>query len=282
MPNLANHQSNEFTKTLLLGDSKSRKTSSLVSLVEAGYWLGILDFDNLLDPLKNLVMEKCPDKADNVEFRTLRDKHKASVLGPVIDGAPKAFIDALKMLDNWKYKTASGEEIDYGKPSEWGPDRILVLDSLSRLCDAAYDWAEPIVPRNPRTGEFDGRAVYGTAQDAVESILGMLTSAGFQTNVIVICHGIYMDQPDGQTKIFPQGVGQKLSPKIPQYFPVYIRYRNKGGKYTIQTKSDVTIDLANSKPFAIEESYPVETGLASIFEVLRAQPAKVTPLKRKA
>ena len=34
----------------------------------------------------------------------------------------------------------------------------------------------------------------------------------FATNLIVIAHGTYMDLPDGTTKIFPQGVGQKLSP----------------------------------------------------------------------
>ena len=43
------------------------------------------------------------------------------------------------------------------------------------------------------------------------------TNRGFDTgtNVIVIAHGTYLDLPDGTKKIFPQGVGQKLSPKIP-------------------------------------------------------------------
>lgn len=277
MTSLANHQSNDFVKLLLLGDAKSGKTGSLVSLVKAGYKLRILDFDNLLDILKNMILKECPDKIDNVEFRTLRDKRKASPLGPIIDGAPRAFSDGLKMLDNWKYKGDDGE-IDLGKPSEWGPECILVLDSLSRFCDAAYDYFEPLTPTG-KSGDKDARAVYGNAQDGVESVLGMLTSSSFATNVIVVCHGLYMELPDKTTKIFPQGVGQKLSPKIPQYFPTYIRYKNAGGKRTIQTTSDAMIDLASANPDKIEKTYSVETGLAEIFQALRG-PVKQGTVKQ--
>lgn len=270
MPSLANHQSNKFVKLLLLGDAKSGKTGSLVSLVKAGYKLRILDFDNLLDILSKLVLDQCPENIDNVEFRTLRDKRKSSPLGPVIDGSPTAFVAGLKMLDRWKYRDSEGREVDYGVPSKWGPGTILVIDSLSRFCDAAYDFREPLAVRG-KGGEFDARAVYGDAQDAVENVLAMLTSDVFATNVIVIAHGTYMDLPDGTKKIFPQGVGQKLSPKIPQYFPSYIRYKNLAGKRTIQLRSDAIIDLALATPLSKDDdkTLPVETGLATLFEMLR-------------
>lgn len=276
MPSLAAHQSNDFVKLLLLGDAKSGKTGSLVSLVKAGYQLRVLDYDNLLDTLKfYLLAENDPALLDRVEFRTLRDKRKASPLGSIVDGQPKAFVDGMRMLDNWKY-----DDTDLGKPSDWGPDCILVLDSLSRFCDAAFDWAEPLVPAG-RSGEKDLRAAYGMAQDAVENTLALLTSPNFRTNVIVICHGQYMELPGQTPKIFPQGVGQKLSPKIPQYFPNYIRYTNKGGKRTIQLKSDSLIDLANANPIALSESLPIETGLATFFEALRPAPQVETKPERK-
>lgn len=287
MPSLDQHQSNDFTKLLLIGDAKSGKTGSLVSLVAAGYKLRILDLDNLLDILKGLVVAQCPDKIANVEFRSLRDNRKATPLGHIIDGTPKAFVDAIKMLDLWKYKDDNGNEIDLGVPGEWGPDCILVIDSLSRLCDAAYDFREPLAVKG-KSGEYDARAVYGDAQDAVESMLADLTSKSFRTNLIVIAHGMYMDLADGTKKIFPQGVGQKLSPKIPQYFPSVVYYTNKGGKRTIQTNSSAMIDLANPKPFAVAPSYSIETGLAEIFAILRNTPkpetAKPTPklVARKA
>src|SRR5438093_10701159 len=117
MPSLSQHKSKRFVKLLMLGDAKSGKTGALVSLVKAGYKLRILDFDNLLDILAKLVSEQCPERSDNVEYRTLRDRRKASPVGPIIDGSPRAFIEGIKMLDRWKYKGDNGD-VDLGIPSE--------------------------------------------------------------------------------------------------------------------------------------------------------------------
>lgn len=269
MPSLAQHQSNEFTKVLFLGDSKSGKTTALWSLVRAGYKLRILDFDNLLDALKERLLVECPKQLDSVEFRTLRDNYKPGAAGMVIDGVAKAFMNAMKMLDNWKY-----DETDLGKPKEWGGDTILVIDSLSRLCDAAYDYHLQM-QKPGKSGEIDGRAVYGQAQDAIEMVLSNLTSDTFKTNVIVICHGQFMELGDS-TKIYPQGVGQKLSPKIPQYFPVYIRLKNIAGRRTLQLESDAVIDLAMPSKLK-EKSLPADDGLATIFETLRGKPVPAAP-----
>lgn len=272
MPSLSDHQSSDFTKALLAGDAMTGKTGSLISLIKAGYKLRIMDFDNKLDILAQLVQRECPDFMDSVQFVTLRDKFKAGPEGPTLDGAPKAFPTAMKLLDKWV-----SDGTDLGKPAEWGPDCILVIDSLSRMCDAAYDFNLAVMPAKLSA---DPRAVYGAAQDAVETVLATLTSEAFRTNVIVIAHVLFMELPDGTTKGFPQGVGQKLSPKIPQYFPTYVHYSNKSGKRTIGTVSTPLIDLANPAPFTIEKSYPIETGLADIFAVLRDPPAK--PEKPKA
>jgi hypothetical protein len=267
MAKLSDHQSSQYQKVLLAGDAMSGKTGSLVSLVAAGYKLRILDFDNKLDILRQMILAQCPEMIDNVEYITVRDKFKAGPNGPVLDGTPKAFPTAMKMLDHWKY-----EGVDLGKPADWGPDCILVLDSLSRLCDAAFDFNMAVMPAKLSA---DPRAVYGAAQDATESVLATLTSEAFRTNVIVIAHVLYMELPGGTTKGFPQGVGQKLSPKIPQYFPSYVLYMNKSGKRTIQTSSTPLVDLANPAPLKMEKSYPIETGLADFFAVLREPPAKV-------
>lgn len=268
MPSLADHQSNDFIKMLLIGNAKTGKTGSLVSLAKAGYKLRILDLDNLLDILKYMIRHECPDQLSNVEFVTVRDKYKAGLNGAVIDGKPKAWTEAIKLCDNWKYG-----DTDLGRPADWGPDCILVIDSLSRLCDAAYDFHETIIPRG-RSGDFDGRAVYGNAQTDVEKFLAMLTSAGMKTNVIVIAHVTFQTQPDGTLKGFPQGIGQKLSPIIPQYFPSIVLFENHSGKRTMKTTSTPLMDLANPAPFAMSPSYPIETGLADFFAVLRDPPVK--------
>jgi hypothetical protein len=279
MPTLDNHQSNEFTKLLIIGDSGSGKTGALASLVGAGYKLRILDLDNGLDVLKQYIMKDSPDKIGNVEFRTLRDKRKATAEGSVIDGVPKAYINAIKMLDKWKYDD-EGVTTDLGVPAEWGPDCILVVDSLTMLSDAAFDWREPLAPRG-KSGDYDRRSVFYDAQKAIEDLLALLTSESFRTNVIIISHIKYKDMPDGTIKGFPTSIGSALSPTIPRYFNSVALCETTGGKRTLKTAPTSTIDLKNPKPFAMAKSYPIETGLADFFGVLREPPKTKVKLTLK-
>ena len=265
MPTLAQHQSSEFTKLLLEGDSGSGKTGCLASLVCAGYKLRILDFDNGLDSLAGAVKRTCPDKLENVEFRTLRDKRRATDLGPVIDGVPSAFTNALKMLDRWKY-----DDVDLGIPAQWGPDYWLVLDSLTFLSDAAFDWREMMTKSVSKDGKYDKRMIYYDAQNAVENVLALLTGESFRTNVIVITHIRYTDNPDGTKKGYPTAVGSALGPTIPRYFnSVALCQTAAGGKRTIQTVATAMIDLKNPASATMAPTLPIETGLATFVKTLR-------------
>lgn len=278
MPSLANHQSNSFTKILLCGDSGSGKSGSLTSLVAAGYSLRILDMDNGLDPLKSFVLKQCPNKIGNIEYRTLRDDYKTGARGPVVDKA-KAFVETLKMLDNWKY-TLDGVETDLGDPAAFGPDCIVVLDSLTFLSNAAFDWAQAMNP-----AAKDPRQWYGAAQEAVENTLALLTSASFRTNVIITAHVRYMENDDGTKKGYPNSVGSALGPVIPSYFNNWAQCENKGGKRSIVTGATSMIDLKNTRPFDMDARYPIETGLADYFGVLREvplTPAKKAPTMKRA
>lgn len=268
MPSLADHQSNSFTKLLLEGDSGSGKSGCLASLVP-NFNLRILDFDNGLEPLKQFVQKDSPERLTSIEFRTLRDDYTPSPLGPKV-AKPKAFVEALKMLDRWKY-----DDIDLGNPADWGAENILVIDSLTFLSDAAFNWA---VGLNPNAK--DPRQWYGQAQEAIESVLALLTSPNFKTNVIVISHVKYVDNPDGSRKGYPTAVGSALSPVIPRYFnSVALAQTAAGGKRTIQTAATAMIDLKNPKPFEMAKSYPIEIGLAEFFGVLRAAPMKPSTTK---
>jgi len=264
MTTLADHQSSEFTKLLLIGDSKSGKTGACASLVKK-FNLRILDFDNGLDAMAQIIKRDNPERLGSVEFRTLRDKLKSTPLGTVVDGTPTAFIEALRMLDNWKYGS-----VDLGPPSQWGKESILILDSLTFLSDAAFRFREPLVPRS-KDGKYDVRAVYKDAQDAIENVLALLTSESFRTNVIVISHVRYVDNPDGTKKGYPTAVGSALSPQIPRYFnSVALAQTGPGGKRQIQTAATAMIDLANPAAFKMLPTLPIETGLATFFEVLRS------------
>jgi hypothetical protein len=218
-----------------------------------------------LDALAQIVKRDAPERLETIEFRTLRDKLKSTPMGTVVDGTATAFIEGLRMLDNWKYGT-----VDLGLPKDWGSECIFVLDSLTFLSDAAFRFREPLVPKS-KDGKYDVRAVYKDAQDAVESVLALLTSESFRTNVVVISHVRYVDNPDGTKKGYPTAVGSALSPQIPRYFnSVALAQTGPGGKRQIQTAATAMIDLANPAAFKMLPTLPIETGLATFFDTLRS------------
>lgn len=261
MGTLDHHQSSSVTKILLLGDSGSGKTGALASLVEAGYKLRVLDFDNGLDSLVQAVKKRCPEKLSSVVYRTLQDKVKSSPVGPILDGSPTAFIEATKLLDNWKTP-----DEDLGPPARWGGDCILVLDSLTFFSDAAMHFAEVYKMSKDR------RQIFGAAQDAIEYILGMFKSETFNTNVIITAHVRYIERDTGAPKGYPKSVGTALSPTIPAYFNTTVMMETEGAganaRRTLKTAPTGLVDLKNAA--AITKTYPIETGLAELFKELRA------------
>jgi hypothetical protein len=264
MTSLAEHQSSEYTKLLLIGDSKSGKTGALAPLVP-DFDLRILDYDNGLDALAQVVKRDSPARLGSIEYRTLRDKLKATPLGTVVDGTATAFMDGVRMLEHWKYGNT-----DLGRPAEWGSKTILVIDSLTFMSDAAFRFREPLVPRS-KDGKYDIRAAYKDSQNAIEDVLAVITSESYRTNVIVISHVRYVDNPDGTKKGYPTAVGAALSPQIPRYFnSVALAQTGPGGKRQIQTAATAMIDLANPASFRMLPTLPIESGLATFFKTLRS------------
>lgn len=253
MPKLSSHQSGKFVKLIYIGDSGTGKTGSTVSLLAEGYKLRFLDMDNGLDVLRQFASRDCPDKLDNVEFITLRDKMRAGPAGPVVSN-PKAFTDSLKFLTKWE---------DESDPAEWGEDTFLVVDSVSAWGKAAFNWA---VGLNPTAK--DPRQWYFTAQKAIEDAIALLSSEAFRTNVLLISHINYRELQDGTTKGYPNAVGSALGPIISRYFNTLLLAESTGmGKNTrrkIKTLPTGVIDLKNPAPFKIEAEYPLESGLAEI------------------
>jgi hypothetical protein len=259
MPKLEQHHSGKLTKILYLGDSGTGKTGSLVSLAAAGYKLHIIDFDNGLDVLKAYVIKDCADKIGNIDYETLRDKYKAGPVGPVVDGVPKALVNATKLLSKWSDETI---------PATWGENHIMIVDSLTGLGKAAFEWAKGL---NPNARE--PRQWYHTAQQAVDNILSLLTSEAFNTNVIVIAHVQFIEQSDGSIRGFANTIGKALGPMVPTYFNTMVLAQSRGSganvKRNILTVPTSMIDLKNPAPFKIDQELPLGTGLATLFNKLK-------------
>lgn len=250
----------DLVKLLYIGNSGTGKTGSLLSLLQAGYDLRILDMDVGLHALLNYTKLADPSLLADIDAQTFRDKFTADpVKGIRISGTPKAYIGAIKALNKWDDETI---------PAEWGAKTVLVLDSLTAFGRSAFFWAQGMNPTAK-----DPRQWYGTAQESVKNVLDMLTDPAFNCHVIVISHIQPITDADGNlVREQVSSIGKALGPEIPKAFNVMLAATSSGSgnavKRTIRTAPTTTLDLRI--PVELEKSLPLETGMATVFESLLA------------
>jgi hypothetical protein len=284
MPALAEHESTEFVKALIMGDPGSGKTGALTSLVAAGYKLRIYDFDNLLATLVQFVRHECPENMGNIAYQTFTDKLKGvdtplTMIGasfkvtPNNDGTPKAYSNAMKQLTHWK--DPEGE--DLGKPEDWGSDTVVVIDSLTTASNAAFRYCQAMNPlaKEPQT-------YYFAAQQLIMNMLQLVCSKDFRVNVLVLAHLAYTKRPSSKDaqenmtahqtmelgKGFPRSVGSALNEVIAAHFNSALLVESTNNRREIRTRSTGLVDLKNPAPFDCPEKLPIETGLATFFEAV--------------
>lgn len=261
MPSLDKHQSSDFVKLIFIGNSGAGKTGALAPLVAAGYELRIIDLDAGLDALVNHLKEIDPKLLAAVQFESFRDRVKMTPMGPAVVGSPKAYVQTLNALEKWP-----GDSSD---PASWGPKRVLVIDSLTNLGRAAFQWAKAANPTSK-----DPRQWYKTAQDLIEDLIANVTSDAFGTNVIIISH-VEIVEANGTIKGFASSIGKALGPKIPRFFNTMLLSETSGSGKTVKRKIKTLptglIDLKNPASMKIEAEYEISNGLPEIFRILKAK-----------
>lgn len=272
MPNLDEHSTTDVVKMILIGDSGTGKTGSLVSLVKAGYKLRIMDFDGLLRVLVEQIKRQCPEKMKNVSYLSFADKLKVTASGPQPDGPPKAFNNALQALMRWK----DGDK-DLGNPGEWGPDTVLVIDTFTRVSDCALRWGEFMTPVGS-SGKQDGRAPFYTAQGVLLELMTLLNAESFHTNVILVAHVAYQDRGDGTIRGFPRAVGKAINAEIPTFFEtILVAERSGTGNASVRTIKAVTNGMVETKSPILDahpelkEPMMLNEALAKYFKAARGK-----------
>lgn len=286
MTSLRDHHSGQTAKVLLMGDSSVGKTGSLASLAGAGYKLRILDLDNGIDVLKNLLLDpKCPwpKAVDNVVFKTLTEKMR-SASGVLVPATAKVWPGVVDALMAWKEGNEAFGAIN-APDSTWDENVVLVLDSLTRLSDAALNYHLSLQSKlgQPRT-QNEHRRDIGMAQQYVESFLKTLYDKAVRCNVVVISHLTYVDDqnpgvimPDEKAPQvgFPSAIGKSLSPRIPQYFNSVLQVRMEGeGNSVRRIIQTVPYGIVPSKSpsRSVKATYPITTGLADYFKAIKEGP----------
>jgi hypothetical protein len=270
MPKASDHLATGLRKMLYIGDSGTGKTTSLISLVKAGYILRIFDFDNLLDPLLILCRRECPEQLDNIEFMSFRDKMKMTEQGPIVEGMPKGIYQLPKSPVQMGGRHQPVNRVDLqarscgGQPYDPVAGCLLLGQGYAR-----HQRPSRGIQLKGSSGNrgVDGRQVFYTAQQGLMNTVAHLTGADFNTNLIVIAHVKYLEQ-DGQTKGFPISIGTAIAPEIPTYFPLISLATKKGETRIIRTRSTNMIDLKDPKAFdpAYASEMPMDRGLAEIFK----------------
>jgi hypothetical protein len=273
MPSMRDHQSGKTTKMLLLGDPGSGKSGSLCSLADAGYNLRIVDMDNGIDIIRNTMLSKAspykPDAIDRIIYETVTDPLK-NVGGKLVPKQPKAWQRAVELLMDWKTESEK-----LGPLTTWTSQDVLVIDSLTHLCNAAMNF---VLFMNARLGQHPHQSDWYQAQQLIESMIQMLYDESVKCNVIMSCHIKYIGEDNGPQRGYPEALGKSLAPKIGSYFNTMVLVKTTGvgagEKHKILTKSTPGLELKTSNPLAVKAEYPIETGLAELFKDLRAEPGK--------
>ena len=288
MPQGTKHQSRKTTKLLNVGIPGSGKTGATACLVKAGYRMIIVDFDNgvdiLINMLKNdkealerLYYETFTDNMQLIKGQTRgKDGGTAATAKIVTKGTPTAITSALGGLTHWKFPVEEGssETYDLGNIGTWGPDTIVMIDSLGFAGMAALR-----LVRHMNMHQFDSftsQPDYGQAMDMLEGMLQLLYSNSIKCHVIVNSHITFLeDILKGSLIGLPRALGSKLPPKVGGYFNSIVHTTTvgagKSAERMIRVESEGTIELKLPiPPGTLRPQLPIKDGLLTIFKTLQA------------
>lgn len=231
---------------LLAGESGGGKTYSLSTLLEAGLEVFVVateptGIESLVDSVitKKLDMNKLhwrqitPARQGFDDLAKMVDKIGAmsydslSKLAPQGDRKKSKFIELIATLNNF---VDDKDGKSYGSIDSFGPDRVVVIDSLSGLNLMAMDLAVGDKP-TAHQGEW------GVAMSALEKLLNSLSS-GLRCTFVLTAHlEREADELTGGTKLMASALGRKLAPKLPRYFSEVVHAYRDGDRFYWSTSS---------------------------------------------
>lgn len=275
---------------LEVGYPGAGKTGSLACLVDAGLKLRILAFDKSanMQPLFQFVKDK--DKLSNVDIVFLEDKLRngAKFVEPV--GIPTAFADGLKLMDRWKY-TYQGEEVDLGMSKDWGPDTVVVLDSLTAMGECAKRRAMVMLNKTPLNMT---QQCWGLAMADQMAFLDKLTSSANRFHLVVLAHLKSVGPQDIQasdsdvtksikeqlaevipTRLYPSALGKENARQVASLFSCVLLVEPEygpGSKVRRVLRSIPRPELDLKLPANVPDKLDITDGLLTVLTALTGGP----------
>lgn len=229
---------------MLCGTTGTGKTHSIRTLVEAGIETFVLFTEPGMEVLADLPPEKlhwhyvapaAPDFADMIASAQKINTMSFEALTKLPDINKRnytEFIDVLTTLSNFKCDR-TGQS--YGSVDSWGPDRAIVVDSLTGLSIMAMNLVAGSKP-------VKSMADWGVAIDNLERLITKLC-------VDTKCHFILLahleretDEVTGGTSLMASTLGRKLAPKLPRFFSDVVQSKRNVDKFVWSTAAS-NVDL---------------------------------------
>ena len=251
---------------LIEGPTGTGKTYSLGTIADAGVELFILFTENGLETLLGYWTDRGKPIPDNVHWHVLErapgsfetmarsadlinrlDLASLSKMSDPDRTTHKQFVDLLTALSNFP-DDRTGKT--FGAVDSWGPDRCIVIDSLSGINPIALSL---VVGGKPVKSQSD----WGISMDQIEKLIRQLTD-GCRCHFVLTAHvEREVDQVFGGVKITVATLGVRLAPKIPPMFSDVILAQREASRFTWST--------ANSQADLKARNLPIADGLPQDF-----------------
>lgn len=237
------------TNVMLMGASGSGKTHAIGTLVETGIEVFYFAYEQGAESLLGYFTDNGKQVPPNLHICTVRAP-TASFL-EMADSVKYAntlsFDSLIKQVDPNKGKynqlelflrnfndVTDDTGAKFGDVLKWGPERALVIDGLTGLCDSAM---KACVGGKFARDQKD----WGLAQNMVENILRKITTEG-KFHFVLISHvEREVDPNGGGTKLMASALGRALAPKLPAMFSDVILTKRLGREWVWDTE-DPTAD----------------------------------------
>ena len=224
-------------KVMLLGESGTGKTHSIRTLVDAGLEVFVFYTEPGMEVLADIPSDKlhwhyvppaAPDFASMIASATKINTMSFDALTKLPDIDKRKFTEFIEVLTALSDFQCDRTGLKYGAVDSWGPDRVLVMDSLSGLNIAAMNLVAGSKPVKSM----------GDWQVAVDNLERLLMKLCVDTR----CHFVLTahleretDEVTGGTTLVSSTLGRKLGPKLPRFFSDVVHVKRQGEKFTWST-----------------------------------------------
>lgn len=225
-------------RVLLIGDSGEGKTYSLSTLLEVGLDVFVIFTENSLASFRKAIKDKNLDSshfhykyispategwtdllAQAKQVNTLTPDFLSKAAAPNRQKYQQ-FMALLESCNNFVDQRGNS----FGDVGTWGPDRVLVIDSMSGLNDMALSLVKG---SRPTTTQPE----WQISQNEIRSILRKLLTA-LPCHFVMTGHLARNTDPiTGATRTMISSLGKALAPDIPRNFDEVVLAKREGSNF---------------------------------------------------